>query len=416
MRSIVRTGLLIGLGACVAACGSVQSSDEPMGRDAGDGIDFGNPDGGDEPTLSSDAGVHCVPGGRDLDEFDLPACVDGAVPMDGGDAPPLDDGSVPDNDASITRDAGEDAAVIDEMPCELLMCEGDGVTVSCCDSVQVPGGGFPLGRCAAGCSDAYGFGYTSDVPEHDATLSPFALDRFEVTVGRFRRFVEQFDGTPPAEGAGAHPLIAGSGWQSAWNGLLPTSRDELIAHLKCPPPLSFDPTWTDTPGAHELYAINCVTWYDAFAFCAWEGKRLPTNAEWEYVAAGGEENRLFPWGNDPPTAAHANSLIGKETDLTHEEWLAMAFVPVGSFPLGRGRWGHMDLAGNMAEWILDTVEPAPYEGAPCNDCADLIPGPGNYRVVRGGSMHTRERDMRAAGRGLGEPHAQGDALGIRCAQ
>lgn len=68
----------------------------------------------------------------------------------------------------------------------------------------------------------------------------------------------------------------------------------------------------------------------------------------------------------------------------------------------------------MAEWIL-TVEPAPYEGAPCNDCADLIPGPSNFHVVRGRSIHTPERDLGAAGRGLDEPHQQGDAVDIRCA-
>ena len=363
--------------------------------------------------------MQCVAGGLDTDEFGLPACMDGAVATDGGDTP-SGDASGPGSDASSAGDAESDATVVDQMACEQLMCEADGLTVSCCESVQVPGGAFQLGRCGSGsasCSDAYD-GYTSDVPEHDATLSAFALDRFEVTVGRFRRFVERYDGTPPADGAGAHPLIAGSGWQSAWDDRLPASRDALLAHLQCPTNDQFEATWTDTPGTHELYAVNCVTWYDAFAFCAWEGKRLPTNAEWEYVAAGGEENRLFPWGSDAATPAHANSLLGKEPSVPIDEWNAMQFVPVGGYRLGIGRWGHMDLAGNMAEWTLDTVEPSAYATgtAPCNDCADLIPGPSNFRVLRGGNIHSRERDLRSAGRGLGEPDGQTDGVGFRCAQ
>jgi formylglycine-generating enzyme required for sulfatase activity len=81
-----------------------------------------------------------------------------------------------------------------------------------------------------------------------------------------------------------------------------------------------------------------------------------------------------------------------------------------------GRFGLMDLAGNMAEWWLDSVEPTAYTNTPCNDCADIVPGPSNFRVARGGSMHQPERDLRAAGRGLGEPHRRGDGMGFRCAQ
>lgn len=387
--------------SCTLASGS---GNEPLGGGERDGsAEFGNAAGGDLGAgQQTGAPVDCVPGGRSTDEFGLPPCEDGAVP-------PGDAGSfVPPTHAS---DGGPDAA---------LACDSAGTPVSCCDAVQVPGGDHWLGRCGpagAGCSDAYD-GYDTDVPEHDATVSPFVLDRFEVTVGRYRRFVEAYDGTPPAEGAGAHPLIPGSGWQSAWNPELPSSRDALIVNLGCPGVADFEPTWTDAPGIREGYPINCVTWYEAFAFCTWEGKRLPTNAEWEFVAAGAAENRLFPWGDTPPTAAHANSLIGKDPTVTYPEWLAMQFVPVGSYPLGVGRWGHLDLAGNMAEWVLDTVEPGAYPTgtAPCIDCALLVPGPSGYRTLRGGNIHSRERDLRSAARGLGEPQRQSDGVGFRCAQ
>ena len=424
MRRVTIVVLIANLSLWAAACVEATPGDpDAPGVEGDEAIDFGNAGRESHDVTPLDAGALCTPGGSDADEFALPACADGAVPIDDSLAVPIEDASAPRTDGSVpvtSSDAGSDAAVIDQAPCGNLMCQSDGMLVDCCDSIEAPGGGFLLGRCGsagAGCSDAYD-GYLQDVPEHEATLSPFALDRFEVTVGRYRRYVEQYDGSPPVEGAGAHPAIAGSGWQSAWNDRLPATHDALIAHLQCPENPQFEPTWTDAPGTHESYAMNCMTWYDAFAFCAWEGKRLPTNAEWEYVAAGGEENRLFPWGSDAPTPAHANSLLGKDTSGTWEEWNAMQFVPVGGYPLGIGRFGHMDLAGNMAEWALDAVEPDAYVTgtAPCNDCADLTPGPSGFRVLRGGNIHSRERDLRSAGRGLGEPHVQADGVGFRCAR
>ena len=88
--------------------------------------------------------------------------------------------------------------------------------------------------------DAAGDG--DEQPEHDATVAAFVLDRFEVTVGRFRRFVAAFDGTPPVANAGAHPLIEGSGWRPEWDASLPSDRPTLVASLKCDPSLR---TWTD---------------------------------------------------------------------------------------------------------------------------------------------------------------------------
>lgn len=417
--------------------------------DADGEVGFVNPDGeegfanaDDARWSSADSGgpnVICVPGGLDTDEFYIPACEDGVVSEDGsrpagsGGDSVTDSGTDAGSETDATIDAradagsetdaatgaGTDAGSGTGDPCAGLMCNDDGVLVSCCDGISTPAGSFRLGRCGsagAGCTDAYD-GYNTEIPEHDANLSAFVMDRFEVTVGRFRRYVEQYDGKPPAEGAGEHPAIPGSGWQSAWNGELPANQAELRAQLECPANSSFKGTWTDTPDTQEDYAINCVTWYDAFAFCIWEGKRLPTNAEWEYVAAGGEENRLFPWGSALPTEAHANCLIGKDTSGTPEEWDAQQFRPVGSYPLGAGRWGHLDLAGNMGEWVLDTMESNPYPTgtAPCNDCADLVPGPSDWRVLKGSNIHGREKDLRSAARLPGSPVSRTDGVGFRCA-
>ncbi|MCP4247194.1 MAG: formylglycine-generating enzyme family protein, partial [bacterium] len=185
-------------------------------------------------------------------------------------------------------------------------------------------------------SDADVGGNANEQPEHDATVASYVLDRFEVTVGRFRKFVDQYSGTPPASGAGQHPLIAGSGWQSTWDAMLPDSQAALISDLKYQ-----QPTWTDTPGV-EARAINNVSWYVAFAFCVWDGGRLPTEAEWEYAAAGGTENRLYPWGGAAAVDQANYSDSGNNR-----------FIVVGSYPSGQGRWGQDDLAGGMSEWVLD---------------------------------------------------------------
>src|SRR4029079_6159203 len=87
------------------------------------------------------------------------------------------------------------------------------------------------------------------------------------------------------------PLIAGSGWQSAWDANL--AADLKIA-VKCS---AMYQTWTDVPGGNENKPMNCINWYEAFAFCAWDGGRLPTEAEWNYVAAGGNAQRQYPWGS-----------------------------------------------------------------------------------------------------------------------
>ncbi len=312
--------------------------------------------------------------------------------------------------------AGAGGAGTGGAPTEGPSCAG-GLTcpcLSCCASMLVPGGSFLMGRsangsdaCPGGALDGVTCGNTDDddQPEHPATLSAYFLDAFEVTVGRFRNFASQFDGTPPAPGAGAHAQIAGSGWSAAWNGSLSGSQAELLNNLACG-----GATWTDSPGANESAAINCVSWYDAFAFCVWDGGYLPTEAEWEYAAAGGSDNRLFPWGATDPSVT---------TDLANDPFHGMrATIPVGSeHPQGDGRWGHRDLAGGMWEWTLDVYDGAWYSGAgnPCDDCANL--GAGSTRVFRGGGFEVgAPAYLRAAYRGLDDPTTRILNVGFRCAR
>ncbi len=313
----------------------------------------------------------------------------GAVACGGGGDSTSDAGFVV--DAASTADAPvpvADAGLPDATPAQPscsseLLCNDDGSQVSCCASIDVPGG-------------TYDRGGDSQLP---ATIAAFSMDKYEVTVGRFRAFVAQYDGTPPAAGAGAHPLITGSGWNASWDSQLPASQAALISSLHCESPLN---TWTDTPGSQEDYPINCVNWYVAFAFCTWDGSRLATEAEWELVAGGGNENRLYPWGSDAPTANHANWHDGAFTPL----------VAVGSTPLGDGRWGHSDLAGSQWEWNLDWF--AALSGN-CDNCAQLVEA--SNRLIRGGGWSDTADQLPAANRYLGQ--APGDVssdIGIRCAR
>ena len=284
-------------------------------------------------------------------------------------------------------------------------CEGglDCGGTSCCQSIRVPGGAFPMGRSLGG-SDAYA-GANDELSEHAVTVAGFALDTFEVTVGRFRRFVDAFDGTPPAAGAGAHPLIQNSGWQAMWSSSLADSRATLVSGVKCSPDSQ---TWSDVAGADENAAINCVSWFEATAFCAWDGGRLPTEAEWEVAACGGSENRLYPWGADDPSsnAAFASHVSSDGTSL----------LKVGSHLLGNGRWGHRDLAGGMFEWNLDWYDAAWYGGggAACVNCADI--NGASSRVVRGGSWLSEGPRLRAAARLGDTPSNRSENAGFRCAR
>jgi formylglycine-generating enzyme required for sulfatase activity len=284
-------------------------------------------------------------------------------------------------------------------------CQGK----SCCLNILVPGGAFPMGRSVSG-TDAYGSGDSWEQPEHNATVAAFYLDEYEVTVGRFRKFVQQYDGTAPSAGAGAHPLIEGSGWQSGWNASMPSSQAMLISKVKCSSPYQ---TWRDSASGTEELPMNCVNWYEAFAFCAWDGGRLPTEAEWEYAAAGGDQNRLYPWESEAPsqTLAAYGCLFSGTSSCAFED-----IARVGSLPAGAGRWGHKDLAGNMWEWALDWYSDSWYShaGNACNNCANLTDGAG--RVIRGGGFSSYDDPLRAANRSYGNPSDHYNYFGFRCAR
>jgi formylglycine-generating enzyme required for sulfatase activity len=265
-------------------------------------------------------------------------------------------------------------------------CGPDG-SESCCTSLLVPGGTFNRGNDA----------------RYPATVRDFFLDKYEITVGRFRKFVEAGQGTQasaPGIGAGGHPLIGGSGWDPGWNTMLAADVAGLKKAINCTSP----PNWTDTPGANENHPMDCMDWYTAFAFCAWDGGRLATEAEWTYAAAGGSEQRAYPWGSTVP-------------DNTYAVFNSTVQIVGSKAPKGNGKWGQADLAGNLWEWVLDfkySGSPREYV-LPCDNCACLARE--DNRVILGGSfINYYDNTYTADPSSMQTPEIRYKAIGSRCAR
>jgi len=305
-------------------------------------------------------------------------------------------------------------------------CGADGKE-SCCTSLPVVGGTFSRtysnnGSGPTGTADA-------------ATVSAFRLDKYETTVGRLRQFVNYLaaGGALPAAGSGKHSHLnsgkgladgskAGSfesGWDPTWNGNLPTGANAVATwtkNLACS--TGTYGTWSATAGANETLPITCLDWYEAQAFCVWDGGFLPSAAEWQYAAAGGDEQRMYPWGSTAPGTESKYLMYdcyyptGKPGNCTSLANVAK----VGTATLGAGRWGQLDLSGSVWEWNLDVYSAK--MDAPCNDCAHLSGG--SDRILPGGGFHSGLMPYMLASNRTSINYAttyRGDyGVGVRCAR
>ena len=325
---------------------------------------------------------------------------------------------------------------------------------SCCTSLAVAGGTYDRTYANSG-SGATGLAYP-------ATVSGFRLDKYEVTVGRFRQFVSAWNGgagyAPPV-GSGKHAHLNGGqglansaspgtyepGWApsddstslagtvtvtngsasvtfsqnqtlaggtilvfasqpgvqyilaftlSAGKAVTLTSNytgtstgSATAATIGIAPTNvnlascgSFS-TWTNSAGSQESLPINCITWQEAYAFCIWDGGFLPSEAEWEYAAAGGSRELEYPWGSTDPGTTNLYAIYGANYPST------TGIAPVGTATLGVGLYGQLDLAGNVYEWNLDWyssyVDPSA-DGAYLSDTQPCCNGP--LRSLRSGNF------------------------------
>lgn len=224
--------------------------------------------------------------------------------------------------------------------------------------------------------------FSAEVPRHQVTLSPYNLDKYEVTNAQFKKFLDR---NPAWRRERIPPKLHNGNYLVDWNaGTFPKGK-------------------ADHP------VVN-VSWFAAVAYCQGSGKRLPTEAEWEWAARGGLAGKNFPWGDDPVDPARAN-YVGSKLGST---------TPVGSYPANG--YGLFDMAGNVWEFLADEWG-AYHADAQTNPVAG-----GNFfvdksylavtsrRVIRGGSWGGGPVNLRISYRDSHPPDAAKDFVGFRCAQ
>jgi iron(II)-dependent oxidoreductase len=212
----------------------------------------------------------------------------------------------------------------------------------------------------------------TEFPQRRIWLDAYQIDQYEVSLGEFLQFLQRSDRNVSQELRG------------------------LIWHLIS---IHFIPDQALAPWP-ALY----LTWEEAHAFCLSQGKRLPSEAEWE-KAARGTTGKTFPWGKQDPSQEIA--VFGAYH--VHEIPLV---ANVDSYPEGKSEWGIHHLSGNIAEWTNDWLGPDYYPIMPERN----PPGPksGRYKVVRGGSWKSLPVMLRAATRGGAFPEERSANIGFRC--
>jgi formylglycine-generating enzyme required for sulfatase activity len=251
------------------------------------------------------------------------------------------------------------------------------------DMLLVPAGPFVMGADERGEPD--------ERPAHEVTLPAFYLDEMEVTNLAYARAIDAGKCKPPSP------------------------RNADLNHVG-----------PDRRFRGPRQPVSSISWNDARAYCAFVGKRLPTEAEFE-KAARGTDGRRFTWGNDPPTPERATF----STSVTSE---------VGTHPAGAGPYGHLDMAGNVWEWIEDVYDPYAYRRAGAargigGDCAEATAAQDELRrkkldgftgsnpiptecerVLRGGAFNYPSEGLRATNRVHHPARYQLVMSGFRCAK
>ncbi len=244
-------------------------------------------------------------------------------------------------------------------------CEPGGCGTNCGDMVTVSAGKFMQGCNVEEDTDCV---YT-EKPYHEVTVPAFEIDRYEVTVGLYESCVT----------AGSCNELTDISSECNWGK---AGKDE--------------------------YPINCIGWGQARDYCAWAGKRLCSESEWE-KASRGTDGRTYPWGNDLATCDYAvmveDGFLGCGTGFSRA---------VGSKSAGVSWCGALDMGGNVWEWVEDDWHDE-YVGAPTNGSAWVDDPRGWYRVIRGGGYDSQSDGVRSANRFYTmDPSDESGGVGFRC--
>ncbi|KAJ9471751.1 Serine/threonine-protein kinase pkn1 [Diplonema papillatum] len=332
--------------------------------------------------------------------------------------------------------------------------EGSGLVD--CGMTRLPGGTFrmgtdflgePLGKhnLAQRYKDNSIHGANPSDAEHPARevkVQPFAIDTCEVTNGQFKEFADATNYVTDAELYGwsfvleyflspeqkeeeSNKVQAAPWWRtvrdSSWRA--PEGFDSSLNHL----PVWYGEDTEGVPNAPEghrwAHPVAHVSWRDAYNFCRWRGKRLPKEAEWEYAARGGLEQKLFPWGDElyPGGRHRMNIWQGSlETGVNTAEDGARGTAPVASYP--PNAFGIFDMSGNIWEWVDDDyntgrkqqVSDRPEARATATEMPRVV-----HKTKRGGShmCHASSCNRyRTSGRTGIENDSSAANLGFRCAK
>jgi formylglycine-generating enzyme len=274
--------------------------------------------------------------------------------------------------------------------------------------VYLSGGEFLMGT-----DDRAGFPADGEGPVRAVTLQPFWIDEVALSNARFVEFVEATSRVTEAERYG---------WSFVFGGLLPDHFEPTRGAAQAPWWRQvFGADWRHPEGPHSSiekrleHPVVHVSWNDALAYCAWAGKRLPTEAEWEYAARGGLEQNRYPWGDElTPGGEHRCNIwqgVFPAHNTLEDGYLGTA--PVGAFrPNGFGLY---NVSGNVWEWCSDWFHTSFHVHGPRADPTG--PPLGQAKVIRGGSHLCHDsycNRYRVAARSSNTPDSSTGNMGFRC--
>ncbi|MCR8629650.1 formylglycine-generating enzyme family protein [Paenibacillus radicis (ex Xue et al. 2023)] len=277
--------------------------------------------------------------------------------------------------------------------------------------IYLPGGEFLMGT-----DDQEGFPQDGEGPVRSVSIRPFYIAPYTVTNAEFREFIRATGYKTEAEVFG---------WSFVFHLFVSAETAAQVKHV-----VQNTPWWWNVEGADWAHPegpdssiedrldhpVIHVSWNDASAYCQWAGKRLPTEAEWEYAARGGLVQKRYPWGDllKPGSEHLCNIWQGKFPDKNNQSDGYAGTAPVHSFqPNGYGLY---NVSGNVWEWCADWFNPSWHINGPRSNPHG--PQQGVARVMRGGSYLCHKsycNRYRVAARSSNTPDSSAGNMGFRCA-